>query len=103
TVLFSSVEDLPDEAARDKATARRIGPKSNVTFPLSAGGSQVFGALAFGKMTEERAWPEDLVRRLRLAAQVIASALERKRAELKLRRALAEIEQLRARLRQENV
>jgi transcriptional regulator with GAF, ATPase, and Fis domain len=74
-----------------------------VSFPLSAGGSQVFGALAFGKMTEERAWPEDLVQRLRLASQVIASALERQRAELKLRRALAEIEQLQARLQQENV
>jgi transcriptional regulator with GAF, ATPase, and Fis domain len=103
TIVFSSVEDLPDEAAHDKATIRRIGLKSNVTFPLSAGGSQVFGALAFGKMTEERAWPEDLVQRLRLAAQVVASALERKRADLKLRRALAEIQQLQARLQQENV
>jgi transcriptional regulator with GAF, ATPase, and Fis domain len=103
TVVIPSVEDLPDEAARDKATARRLGVKSHLSFPLAAGGSQVFGILAFGTMTEERAWPEDLVQRLRLAAQVFASALERKRADLKLRRALAEIEQLQARLQQENV
>jgi transcriptional regulator with GAF, ATPase, and Fis domain len=103
TILFSRVDDLPEEAARDKATLRQTGPKANVTFPLSAGGSQVFGALAFGKMSEEMAWPDDLVQYLRLAAQIIASALERKRAEQKLRSALAEIKQLRDRLQQENV
>src|SRR5262249_47721357 len=64
---------------------------------------QVFGALAFGKMTEERAWPEDLVQRLRLAAGVLANALERKRAEQRLRQALAEVRQLRDRLQQDNV
>ena len=38
-VQFSSVEDLPAEAAVDKQTIRRLGPKSNVTLPLVAGGS----------------------------------------------------------------
>ncbi len=102
TIVFSSVEDLPEEAARDKVAIRRLGPKSNVSFPLSAGGAPVFGALAFGQMTRERAWPADLVQRLRLASQVFANALERKRAEQKLRHALAEIKQLRDRLHQEN-
>ncbi len=103
TIHFSRVDDLPEEAARDKATIRQTGPKSNVTFPLSAGGSQVFGALAFGKMTEERTWPEELLQRLRLAAQVVANALERRRAEQKLQHALAEIKKLQNRLEQENV
>ncbi len=103
TILFSSVEDLPEEAARDKETMRQRGPKSNVTFPLSAGGGQVFGALAFGQMTRERSWAEDLIQRLRLAAQVLANALERKRAEQKLQHALAEIKQLQERLHLENV
>jgi transcriptional regulator with GAF, ATPase, and Fis domain len=40
---------------------------------------------------------------LRLAAQILASALERKCAAQKLRRALAEIEQLQARLQQDSV
>jgi len=103
TIVFSSLEELPEEAARDKATFRQIGPKANVTFPLTAGGGSVFGALAFGKITEERVWPEDLVQRLQLVAQILANALLRKRSEQKLRQALAEIKQLKERLHQENV
>ena len=103
TILFSSVEDLPEEAAQDKATLRAIGPKSNVSFPLTAGGGAVFGALAFGQMTRERGWPENLVQRLRLVAQILANALLRKRSEQKLRLALAEVKQLKDRLHQENV
>jgi formate hydrogenlyase transcriptional activator len=103
TIVFCSVEDLPEEAGRDKELIRRFGPKSNVTFPLSAGGTEVFGALAFGKMSMERAWPENLVQRLRLASQVIANALVRKRADQKLRQALSEIEHLKDQLHKENV
>jgi formate hydrogenlyase transcriptional activator len=103
TIVFSSLEDLPDEAAEDKATFRKIGPRANVTFPLTAGGGAVFGALAFGKITEERAWSESVVQRLRLVAQLFANALLRKRSEQKLRQALAEIKQLKERLHQENV
>jgi PAS domain S-box-containing protein len=103
TVVFSSVEELPEAAARDKETLRQRGPKSNITFPLSAGGAEVFGALAFGKMSEERTWPENLVRRLGLFAQIIANALMRKRADQKLRQALSEIEQLKDHLHKENV
>ena len=94
---------MPEEAARDKATIGRIGPKSNVTFPLTAGGGTVFGALAFGQMTGERSWPDNLVQRLRLVSQILANALLRKRSEQKLRHALAEIKQLKERLDQENV
>jgi formate hydrogenlyase transcriptional activator len=103
TIVFSSVEELPEEAARDKETMRMLGPKSNVTFPLSAGGAEVIGALAFGKMSEERTWPENLVQRLALFAQIIANALERTGAEQKLRRALSEIEQLKDQLHKDNV
>jgi transcriptional regulator with GAF, ATPase, and Fis domain len=103
TIVFSSVEDLPAEATREKEILRKFGPKSNVTFPLSAGGAEVFGALAFGKMSAERTWPENLIQRLRLAAQIIANALMRKRADQKLRQALSEIEQLKDQLHNENV
>src|SRR5207245_3665452 len=77
TIQFASVDELPDEAARDKETLRRVGPKANVSFPLTAGGGVVFGALAFGQMTHERTWPEDLVRRLRRVAQSLANHLLR--------------------------
>jgi transcriptional regulator with GAF, ATPase, and Fis domain len=103
TLVFSRADELPEEAARDKASLRRLGPKSNVTLPLSAGGAEIFGALAFGKMTEERTWPDSLIQRLRLVAQVLANALVRKRVEQKLQCALAEVKQLQDRLLQENV
>ncbi|NDD30363.1 MAG: GAF domain-containing protein [Proteobacteria bacterium] len=51
-VRFTRIDDLPPEAAVDCATFHRVGPRSNVTFPLIAGG-QVFGALAFGVLREE--------------------------------------------------
>jgi formate hydrogenlyase transcriptional activator len=89
-VVFSRVEDLPEEAGRDGATLRRAGPRSNVSFPLAAGGLGVFGALTFGQVAAEGAWPGELVQRLRLVAQVFANALLRKRTDQKLRQALAE-------------
>jgi transcriptional regulator with GAF, ATPase, and Fis domain len=102
-IVFSNVDELPGEAARDKETIRQVGPRSNATFPLSAGGSEVFGALAFGKMSAERAWPESLIQRLRLVAQIFANALVRKWADQRLQQALAEIKQLKDRVQQENV
>jgi formate hydrogenlyase transcriptional activator len=103
TIVYSCVDELPEEAAWDKATVRRVGPKSNVTFPLTAGAGAVFGALAFGQMARERSWPANLVQRLRLVSQIVANALLRRRSEQKLRQALAEIKQLKERLVQENV
>lgn len=87
-VQFTSVDELPPEAAVDRETIGRVGPKSNVTFPLIAGGS-VFGALAFGVMREERRWPRAVVRRLGLLAEIIANTLYRKRADEALRRSEA--------------
>jgi len=76
-VIFTRISDLPEEAAKDKETLARLGQKSNVTFPLEVGG-KVFGALAFGSLRNEREWPEFLVARLRLIADLFANALARK-------------------------
>jgi formate hydrogenlyase transcriptional activator len=100
-IQFSSVEELPAEAAVDKESVRRLGPKSNVTFPLVAGG-KVLGALAFGTMKEERRWPEAQVGRLRLLAEIVANALSRQAADAALRQALEQVRQLKSQLEQEN-
>jgi formate hydrogenlyase transcriptional activator len=100
-VQFSSVEQLPAEAVVDKEHLRRIGQKSNVTFPLVAGG-KVLGALAFGALREERRWPEALIGRLRLIAEIFANALSRKAADAALRQALEQVRQLKEQLEQEN-
>jgi transcriptional regulator with GAF, ATPase, and Fis domain len=101
-VCFSSLDDLPAEAGGDIEAFRASGPKSNVTFPLIVSG-KVVGALSFGAMVRERHWPEAVVNRLRLVAQIFAAALARKLGDEELRTALAEVKALQDRLQGENL
>ena len=78
-------EDLPPEAARDQEVRRHFGVKSSLVVPLSAGGGPIVGALTFDAMRTGRAWPEPLVTRLTLVAQVFTNALARKSADRALR------------------
>ena len=98
---FTTLNELPPEAAVDRAFFEKHGPKSNLSFPLVAGGS-VVGALAFGALRQEREWPEVLRDRLSAVAHVFANALERKRSDLALQHAYAEVTQLKERLELDN-
>jgi formate hydrogenlyase transcriptional activator len=80
----SSLEELPAEAAVDRENARRFGVKSNLTLPLSVGGEPPVGALGLNTTRSERDWPDALVKRLQLVAQVLTNALARRRHELNL-------------------
>lgn len=101
-LYFTSIDSLPLDAEKDKLTIRRFSPKwSSVAFPLSAEG-KVFGSVAFG-IAREGGWPEELVQRLRLVAQVFSSVLTRKRTEERLKRALEEVGKLKEQLHRENV
>ena len=66
-------------------TSASFGVKSNLTVPLSVGGASPVGALGFNTTRAERDWPDALVKRLQLVAQVFANALARKRADEALR------------------
>ncbi len=79
-VAFSRPDELPPEAARDAETFLRRGVRSNLAIPMVAGG-RVLGSLAFVTLTIERAWPDELVQRLRLVGEVFANALAHKEAE----------------------
>ena len=98
---FSSLDELPPEAVVDRATLEKIGPKSNLSFPLIVGGV-VVGALLFGAVRHERQWSEDLKERLATVAHVFANALDRKRSDLELQRAHAEVTALKDRLELDN-
>ena len=98
---YSSLDDLPPDAARDRAFLEKHGIRSNLTFPLVVGGS-VIGALGFGTLWRERAWPDVLKERLSVVAHVFANALERKRSDLALQHAYAEVTQLKERLELDN-
>jgi len=83
-VVFSSLEELPAEAAVDRESARLSGIKSNLCLPLAVGGGPPVGALAFNTLQTERDWPDALIKRLQLVAHVFTNALARRRHELKL-------------------
>ena len=91
SVAVSSLEDLPEAAALDRENLRLFGVKSNLTVPLSAGGASPVGALGFNTTRAERDWPDALVKRLELVAQVFANALTRKRADEELRESEARL------------
>jgi transcriptional regulator with GAF, ATPase, and Fis domain len=100
-VRFATLQDLPAEAVRDKETFRKIEQKSNLIFPLASSG-RVFGALSFGTLTAEREWPDGLVQRLQLMADIFANALARQRSEQALQRALDDVTRLKQQLEAEN-
>jgi two-component system sensor kinase FixL len=77
------VDVLPDEAAVDRETMRRYGPKSNVMIPIKVGGV-VVAAVGFGALYRERSWPPRVVRRLQMVAEIFGYALERKRVTVEL-------------------
>src|SRR5215510_12702284 len=79
-VVVPRIDDLPPEAGVDKASFQRVGVRSNLTMPMAAAG-RIEGALAFGCLRHERDWPEDLVQRVRVLADVFANALAHKRAQ----------------------
>jgi formate hydrogenlyase transcriptional activator len=85
TVVIHALGDMPAEAAVDREHARRLGIKSSLCLPLSVGGEPPVGALAFNTLRGERDWPDALVKRLQLVAQVFTNALVRRRHDLSLR------------------
>jgi PAS domain S-box-containing protein len=83
-VAVSSLNALPAAAAIDRENCRLIGVKSNLTIPLAMGLDQSIGILGLNTLHDERDWPDALVRRLQLIAQVFTNALARERYEQRL-------------------
>jgi formate hydrogenlyase transcriptional activator len=89
--LVLSTQDMPPEAAIDEKSRRYFGVKSSVVLPLSAGGGPLIGVLTFDTLHEERDWPDDLVKRLKLVAQVFSNSLVRKESDRILRESEARL------------
>ena len=99
-ICFASVDEMPNPV--DRASYRSFGVRSAVTVPLSVGG-RVVGAVGFNAIRQERAWPPDVVHRLRVFASAFGGVLARRQSHEALQRALEEVSRLRDQLQAENV
>ena len=89
-------EDLPGTAT-DRQSLRKVQTRSTAVAPLVEG-QTVLGGLSVGTVMEDRRWPDELVPRLRLLADIFASALSRQRAARAARESARDIRDLAGRL-----
>ncbi len=80
TIAISRVEELPPEAARDAESLQKFGTRSSLIIPLWIGGTEL-GCVSFASVGRVLRWPQTLVNRLELFAQVMANAIARARAD----------------------
>jgi signal transduction histidine kinase len=73
-------DSVSQMAATDRWIFARVGIRSALGVPACVGGVGL-GLLVLAAIREERHWPDDLVQRLRLIAEMLGNALARKRAE----------------------
>jgi formate hydrogenlyase transcriptional activator len=90
---INAAVELPPEAAAEIEYYRRTGLTSYLAIPLRVDG-RIVAVIDFSTFHTIRAWPDDLVRRLKLVGEVFALTLIRKREQDKLSTAMAEIRAL---------
>jgi formate hydrogenlyase transcriptional activator len=99
----SDIDEMPDNYWLEKQYCKREGGIRSIMFIPTSVGGVVVGFITFVSYSVKRAWPDDLIKRLRILWEVFANALERKRADEKIQKALSEIEMLKNRLEAENI
>jgi FixJ family two-component response regulator/signal transduction histidine kinase len=82
-VLRSLPDDLPPEAVAERAYVESTGMRSHLSIPLRVGG-RLFGAIGFAAFRDARAWPIELVSRIKTIGEVLGAALARARVEAEL-------------------
>lgn len=100
---ISDVDELPESQWREKEYCKEQGGIRSMMFIPASVGGVVVGFITFVSYRIKRAWPEELINRLRLLWDVFTNALERKSADQKIQKALVEIELLKDRLEAENL
>ncbi|HEV2115273.1 MAG TPA: response regulator, partial [Terriglobales bacterium] len=89
-LLISEVSDLPEEAGPEKEYLHNQKVLSAATIPLEVGG-HVIGTLSFSSTNTRVSWTEDLVKQLRVVAEIFSNALERKSATEALHASVREL------------
>jgi signal transduction histidine kinase len=96
--LSALPDDLPPDADKERDYCLQVGLKAHVMIPLKVMDA-VVGAIGFGSFRGYRAWPDDLIQRLRLVGEIFTNALARKRADEALRAREQSLRQTREGLR----
>jgi formate hydrogenlyase transcriptional activator len=89
-VVINRLEDLPADAEEERRLCLAKSMRSFLSIPMVSGG-RTLGSCALVSVRAERKWPDDLVYRMRLIAEVIAGALARKHSEELLRESEARL------------
>ena len=80
----------------------RSGARAHLSIPFSVGGAPV-GAFSVVRTRGPLEWPDPLVEQLALLAQIIGTAVHRRETERQLRSARTSVEELRSRLKGEDL
>ncbi len=83
-VQIGGPDDWPPEAAAEREFCLKEGVESLLAVPLRGLGGQVRGSVGLRTFARRIQWTEGDVRRIRIVADAIAGALERKRVEAAL-------------------
>jgi formate hydrogenlyase transcriptional activator len=102
TSVAGTPEDLPAEAIHEREYMYAVGEMSSVVVPFRVGGI-VIGGLHTSSFREHIHWNEELVSRIQDVADIFANALSRKKSDEELQKALAQVQELKEKIEQENV
>jgi signal transduction histidine kinase len=91
-------DDLPPEATQEREYCLQVGLKSHLMIPLKVMDT-VVGAIGFGSFRGSRAWPDEVIQRLRLVGEIFTNALARKCADEAIRARERSLRQTREGLR----
>jgi formate hydrogenlyase transcriptional activator len=96
-VVFTNLQDLPDEANLDKKSFISLNINSHISVPLEVGGEASY-VLSISDSSVQQSWLDERIQRLRLIGEIFANALIRKQKELDIQNAFQEIKQLKDQL-----
>jgi transcriptional regulator with GAF, ATPase, and Fis domain len=95
-------ECLPAEAVNERDFVQTANIKSTLFIPLKSE-NVLLGTLLLNSITKNRSWEGQLFENIKLTAEIFANSILRKRSNIKLQKALKEIELLKNRLESENI
>ncbi len=102
SVRLSTIDAMPPEASKDLETARSMGLTSIVAVPLRVS-TDALGLLAFGNISDDREWSDQMLTDIRVIADLFAGVVGRINARNALNAALAKLREAKERLEAENI